>query len=583
MMKALHTRLAGFPRRGPWNSLLTRPTDTSSPVVDCDGCSLDFARESAVRCPGCRNLYCSQRCLENNADFHLIYCKNPQRELTTAHKLTAAAFDDMFPDDPQTNEDYFFNRARTTEDRINLFGLYIGILKHDEVKPSTLHQWRISGTMVENIKGLFANIPPGARGGYYPWFIKNLDIFEPRPSALISLSPRHICASCGVSASVRCSACRKVWYCSKSCQQKEWPGHLVDCDPKRPITSADQLRAAAHRKKVPLDQETQSDYGFTRVDEVGGKVLLDVYRVVFEEGVRPRDLHKWKTSGGLLKEMESLLSGLADWKTCKFMQWFNTHRFALDPSLPVLQEKDSIVSRMQAAQVELWNTVGDFPSQNVDEIYSALRDWPEQRRNFFLFRSLFGLCHPGPDMDYWVPFGFCACRDEDEEKFLMATYQMLVEYCPYDEFFKAYDASSITELLDGRGLRGRRMALPYLEDVLSGSPRVFKSVWYLKQHVQDMNSVRSDMEPSVHADYGFMNCTSEEEYQDLRALYSTIFGRVDANPLKLHEACISGSLFDYVVGFVPELKKKKNKAKKLRRLLQNMYPLANTSGIQIMF
>ncbi|KAJ7653737.1 hypothetical protein DFH06DRAFT_1204569 [Mycena polygramma] len=510
------------------------PTDTSSPVVDCDGCSLDFARESAVRCPGCSALYCSQRCLENMADFHLILCKNPQRELTTAHKLTAAAFDDMFPDDPQTNEDYFFNRARTTEDRINLFGLYIGILKHDEVKPSTLHQWRISGTMVENIKGLFANIPPGARGGYYPWFIKNLDIFEPRPSALISLSPRHICASCGVSASVRCSACRKVWYCSKSCQQKEWPGHL----------------------KVPLDQETQSDYGFTRVDEVGGKVLLDVYRVVFEEGVRPRDLHKWKTSGGLLKEMESLLSGLADWKTCKFMQWFNTHRFALDP-------KDSIVSRMQAAQVELWNTVGDFPSQNVDEIYSALRDWPEQRRNFFLFRSLFGLCHPGPDMDYW--------------KFLMATYQMLVEYCPYDEFFKAYDASSITELLDGRGLRGRRMALPYLEDVLSGSPRVFKSVWYLKQHVQDMNSVRSDMEPSVHADYGFMNCTSEEEYQDLRG---PIFNNLRASRCQSAEAPRGlhiGIAFRLCGGIRPRAEEKEEQAKKLRRLLQNMYPLANTS------
>jgi hypothetical protein len=66
-----------------------------------------------------------------------------------------ATFEDMFPDDPQTNEDYFFNRVRTPHDKTYLFGLYIGILKYHDVKPSTLHEWRLSGTMVENIKALY--------------------------------------------------------------------------------------------------------------------------------------------------------------------------------------------------------------------------------------------------------------------------------------------------------------------------------------------------------------------------------------------------------------------------------------------
>ncbi|KAJ7653733.1 hypothetical protein DFH06DRAFT_1417347 [Mycena polygramma] len=544
-------------------SLFMRPTDSSSSLVDeipgswidmsdseslmaspesstvqCDGCSSDVTPESTVQCPGCSDSYCSLQCLEDVAHIHARYCENPQSQLTTAHTLMLAAYADMFPDDPQTNEDYFFTRARTTHDKTHLFGLYIGVLKILGMKPSTLHQWRISGTMVENIKALYADIPPGARGGYYAWFIKNLDIFEPRPSALISLSPRHICASRGVSASVRCVVCKKVWYCSKSCQQKEWPGHLVDCHPGRPITSADRLRAAAHRKTVPLDQETRSNYGFTRVDEVGGRVLLDVYRVVFEEG-------------------------------------FITHRYALDPTIPVPEPGESITRQIERAIGRLWNTVGDFPSQDHDEIKAAIRNWPTERADFFLFRSLFGLsqCHPGPNLDSWIPFGFCACHDEDEERFLMTTYQILVERSSYEEFFTAYNTSSITELLDAKGLRARRMALPYLEDVLSGSPHSFKSVWYLKQHVQDLNTVHSDMQLSVETDYGFMNCTSEEEYQDLRALYTTIFERLDANPLKLHEACVSGSLFDYVAGCIPELKKKKNKAKKLKRLLRNMYPL----------
>jgi hypothetical protein len=35
-----------------------------------------------------------------------------------------------------------------------------------------------------------------------------------------------------------------------------------------------------------------ADYGFTRVDETGEKILLDVYRIVFDDGVRARDLQK---------------------------------------------------------------------------------------------------------------------------------------------------------------------------------------------------------------------------------------------------------------------------------------------------
>jgi Zn-dependent protease len=61
----------------------------------------------------------------------------------------------MFPDDPRTNEDFFFNRIRTPHDKTHLFGLYVGILKYLEVNPSTLHEWRLSGTMVTNIKALY--------------------------------------------------------------------------------------------------------------------------------------------------------------------------------------------------------------------------------------------------------------------------------------------------------------------------------------------------------------------------------------------------------------------------------------------
>ncbi|KAJ7090490.1 hypothetical protein C8R44DRAFT_891934 [Mycena epipterygia] len=285
-----------------------------SQSFECDGCGWGLSETPAFRCPGYTESYCTQRCLEDMADHHLV----------------SATFADMFPDDPQTNADYFFTHARRAHDKTYLLGLYIDIVKVFEVKPSTLHGWRLSGTMVENIKSLYevenlCTVPldmltvvaqtRGANGAYYPWFLKHLELFEPHPSAVISLSSRRLCAACGVSASVQCSAYRKVWYCSKKCQENEWSGHLVECYPGRPITAADHLRAAAHRHKLPEDLEILLDYGFTRVGEVGAKFLLDVYGVVFEEGVRSRDLHQWNTSGKLLEEVEKVLRHLDSWKT----------------------------------------------------------------------------------------------------------------------------------------------------------------------------------------------------------------------------------------------------------------------------
>ncbi|KAJ7260486.1 hypothetical protein B0H12DRAFT_1107563 [Mycena haematopus] len=542
---------------------------------ECDRCERNVLREYAVQCPGCTKLYCSHRCLDDSADFHLRYCTNPLRPLTTADKLADAAFEDMFSDDPQTNDDYFFTRVTTPDDKTRLFGLYQGILKYHDVKPSTLHEWRLSGTMVENIKALYEPMPTSNRGGYYPWFLQHLDIFEPHPSALVDVSPRHLCESCGVSARVRCAACKKVWYCSKKCQESDWGGHRVNCNPGRPITSADHLNAAVHRRKLPDDLDILSDYGFTRVDEAGGKILLDVYRILFEEGVRSRDLHQWKNSGTLLEEVEKVLRRLEQWKTSRVLGWFEGHRYAFDPTMPVHKhDEEDIFERIKAAQVQLWNKVGDFPSHNHDEICSNINNrWPREKGIFFLFRSMLGICHPAPEFDSWVSLGFCACQDESEEGFLGFTYQMLANRCSYDEFFTAYTNSNLIQLLDGRELRGRRIIHPYLEDVLAGSPAAIKSVWFLKQHVQCSGSGRPALPPSVEVDYGFMNCTSDSEYQDLKILYKSIFEKRHANPLQLHEACVSGSLYEYVLGLFPEMKKKKNRAKKFQRLLRNMYPL----------
>jgi len=85
---------------------------------------------------------------------------------------------DEFPEDPQTCDDYGFTRTFTGSDRSKLFGLYIGLLIYQKVSPRSLHEWRKEGRLVEMIKESYEKLPPGNRGGYYPWFLENQHVLD---------------------------------------------------------------------------------------------------------------------------------------------------------------------------------------------------------------------------------------------------------------------------------------------------------------------------------------------------------------------------------------------------------------------
>ena len=46
-------------------------------------------------------------------------------------------------------------------------------------------------------------------------------------------SGTHICANgeigCSNAATLRCSRCKNIWYCSKECQKKHWSTHKKQC------------------------------------------------------------------------------------------------------------------------------------------------------------------------------------------------------------------------------------------------------------------------------------------------------------------------------------------------------------------
>ena len=122
---------------------------------------------------------------------HVFDCK-PKRPINTADYLALAVPENLFPEHPQTCEDYGFNRAATMEEKTNLSDLYIGmyatlskvgllfsnvvyplagLLGVLKVPPKMIHDWRARGVLVDEIKAAFYELPEGYRGGYLPWFL----------------------------------------------------------------------------------------------------------------------------------------------------------------------------------------------------------------------------------------------------------------------------------------------------------------------------------------------------------------------------------------------------------------------------
>lgn len=51
------------------------------------------------------------------------------------------------------------------------------------IPPKTIHDWRVRGVLVEEIKAAYYKLPADNRGGYFPWFLQNQNILDPSAAA----------------------------------------------------------------------------------------------------------------------------------------------------------------------------------------------------------------------------------------------------------------------------------------------------------------------------------------------------------------------------------------------------------------
>ena len=51
--------------------------------------------------------------------------------------------------------------------------MHTGLIKVIKIPPKTIHNWRVRGVLVDEIKATFYKIPERTRGVYFPWFLQN--------------------------------------------------------------------------------------------------------------------------------------------------------------------------------------------------------------------------------------------------------------------------------------------------------------------------------------------------------------------------------------------------------------------------
>lgn len=125
----------------------------------------------------------------------------------------------------------------------------------------------------------------------------------------------------------------------------------------------------------------------------------------------------------------------------------------------------------------------------------------------------------------------------------------LTHTASFTAFWKSYEAGTLLQLTDSHGLRALRMRLPDLESFFSVPPSgPHPSVWDLKQYLGNAPPATHPPIPAISCDYGFVNCNTWENKCTLMEIYRRILERAD--PMDLHRACVSRTLFEFVSTFL---------------------------------
>ncbi|KAJ8469312.1 hypothetical protein ONZ51_g9083 [Trametes cubensis] len=351
----------------------------------------------------------------------------------------------------------------------------------------------------------------------------------------------------------------------KKCQKEAWPLHTFRCRPGQSIKTAYHLLRAIAEDEIPTDQETRRDYGFTRAAALGWYAecyLLGLYKgLLVILRVSPDDLHRWRLEGRLVEHIKSVYEPVPPEYRGEYYPWFLQHQYLLEAPGHKSATVDILTLPFRAA----WS----FAHASFDHI--RVKVWgPSPNRAYFEL-WIQGLV-PSPFISEWMRYGFLSTFSEAEMSDLDLRYRYLFFHHSFEEFCAAYRTSGIPALFD-------RHSLPcsiLFRDVMSCTPWLPKTVWRLKYYIDLLAAVRGsrvgarlDLTSAVASDYGFANCRTDGDAKLLSRIYTHYFSHPGTSPLDLHEACMEGTLLEYLEPFIEW---KPTERTRCRKLLKNIYP-----------
>lgn len=256
-----------------------------------------------------------------------------------------------------------------------------------------------------------------------------------------------------------------------------------------PIHTAYFLLRDCCRDSIPTDYQTRIDYGFDRAGEFQVE-LFGLYQGMWgiDQSLTPKDVHRWRKNGILAQKIKELYSSWPEDGRGEYYPWFLEHQYVLDGSpIPKEHTAESQAKRMRA---KMWNYLGKDMSEDMPQ-------WPASKQECFShYAMLLSSCHPGPETDIWISFGYCVAKDSYWEMQIGGLYQDLIKRCTFDEFCEAYANGSLFNLIQEHGLLEERTRLdsllynpqyPLRHLSLVVAKTVRYSVWYLKQTVLGTN------------------------------------------------------------------------------------------------
>ncbi|GBB83754.1 hypothetical protein RclHR1_10420006 [Rhizophagus clarus] len=354
------------------------------------------------------------------------------------------------------------------------------------------------------------------------------------------------CSVCENPTTKRCIRCHTTYYCGSSCQKKDYSNHVLDC----PSKYADILVKNVFDNVIPTNWAVRYEYGFRNcLDPIDESMLLGLYIGLIKIiGCNSSRLHSWWKSGNLPFHIKNAYdkSGY----TSEYYKWFLKNEHVLQG----LRKYEGTKSDNDLVN-KLYEIAKPYLSEHDQKV--PIETLPESKRIVFIFyTTMLSGRIPRIEELNWIEFGFCSCKFDDdylgemEERRLGDLYRELIiqKGCKVDEFHDAYISGSLLDLLKKKCNSNDCDWLSERKIEIKKHNQPAKSVYDLKQYVLG-ESV--SLQRSVTEDYGFKNCRTEVEKENLKNIYRKLIKSPKFEPRDLYEACLEGKTYHYVRSILP--------------------------------